>query len=289
MAQEVAKINVNNCSLEQLFASNTAKQLAKSFNLTPTQIAKGNNAMLQLACDKKLDGATQLSKLRFCYWLASKNYKSDKAVVPIKYEDGVQAQPQYYGLIEDVLDTKIVEAKDIICTPLYKGIDYKAKLIGDNRILTIPEIKLDDPFQTLEVIGYYAEIKTNDGEIYTSTMSKDAILNHAGTYSISYKAYKSKGYNTPWVTNFESMAMKTVLKQACNKFIKKHPFDRLQDTLEKDQIVFTDKGMEYLDNPMNKNENPANLKSNVENTLDFTIEPVSEEKVKNDSERKENN
>ena len=59
-----------------------------------------------------------------------------------------------------------------------------------------------------EVIAYYAMFKTKMGGFNFLVMSKEDIINHAKQYSQSY----SNSYS-PWKTNFDSMAKKTVLKQ----------------------------------------------------------------------------
>lgn len=59
------------------------------------------------------------------------------------------------------------------------------------------------------VIAYYAMFKTKNGGYNFLVMSKEDIIAHKEQYS---KAAGS-GYS-PWLTNFDSMAKKTVLKQA---------------------------------------------------------------------------
>ena len=63
------------------------------------------------------------------------------------------------------------------------------------------------------VTHYIAYFKTVNGFDKYNVMSKDEIINHAKKFS---KTYSSK--YSPWVTNFESMAKKTVLKLLLSKF-----------------------------------------------------------------------
>ena len=58
-------------------------------------------------------------------------------------------------------------------------------------------------------VWFYAVFKTKDGGFGFEVMSKDDIEAHARKYSQSYRS----GYS-PWQTNFEEMAKKTVLKRA---------------------------------------------------------------------------
>ena len=60
-----------------------------------------------------------------------------------------------------------------------------------------------------EPIYVYAMFRTKDGGYGFECMSMDDIRNHAKQYSDAYK----KGYSSPWITNFEEMAKKTVLKK----------------------------------------------------------------------------
>ncbi len=62
------------------------------------------------------------------------------------------------------------------------------------------------------VVLYYAVFHTKSGGYGFHVMSKEDIQNHAKKYS---KAGNSQ--YSPWATNFDSMAKKTVLKQ-CLKF-----------------------------------------------------------------------
>jgi recombination protein RecT len=59
------------------------------------------------------------------------------------------------------------------------------------------------------VIAYYATFTTKDGGYGFEVMSKDDIMAHAKKYSQSF----GKGFS-PWSSNFDEMAKKTVLKRA---------------------------------------------------------------------------
>lgn len=60
-----------------------------------------------------------------------------------------------------------------------------------------------------EPIAYYAVLKMKDGGYSFCVMTLDEVKAHAMKYSESYK----KGYSSPWQTNFDEMAKKTVLKK----------------------------------------------------------------------------
>ena len=59
-------------------------------------------------------------------------------------------------------------------------------------------------------VAFYAVVRLKDGGYNFAVMSVEDVRKHAAKYSESYKG----GYSSPWATNFEEMAMKTVLKRA---------------------------------------------------------------------------
>ena len=75
-------------------------------------------------------------------------------------------------------------------------------------------------------------------------MTKQQVINHAERYS---QAYKNKKKDSPWFTNFDEMAKKTVLKRLLSKYAVLS-ID-MQTAVVEDQKVYDDynKG-EYRDN-----------------------------------------
>lgn len=105
------------------------------------------------------------------------------------------------------------------------------------------------------VIAYYAMFKTKDGGFNFTVMSKQDIEKHRDLYSKA--AEKSF---SPWKTNFDSMARKTVLKQVLKYAPKKSEFAR---ALETDNTIKT-----------NITANMADEVDETDNTIDVTpIEP----------------
>ena len=83
------------------------------------------------------------------------------------------------------------------------------------------------------VTHYYAMFKTKSGGYGFHVMGRDEVEEFAKKYSFAYK----KGYSTPWITNFDEMAKKTVLK-ACLKYAPiKTEFAR---TLSADETIKTE-------------------------------------------------
>lgn len=85
-----------------------------------------------------------------------------------------------------------------------------------------------------EPVKVYAVFKTKSGGYGFEVMSMDDIRNHASKYSQSYKSNYS-----PWQTNFEEMAKKTVLKKVLKYAPLKSDFVRgiTQDETIKTEIA----------------------------------------------------
>lgn len=112
----------------------------------------------------------------------------------------------------------------------YKGLLDLAYRSGEVTIIQAHEVYENDVFEYelgLEpklrhvpttgekgaVTHYYAMFKTKSGGYGFHVMSRAEVDTFARKYSQAYK----KGYGTPWTTNFDEMAKKTVLK-ACLKY-----------------------------------------------------------------------
>ena len=250
--QVVVKTTQAPMTIEQVLDTPAVKSLGKNLCLSNSQIAKANSAVLKLINDDKLKDATTMSKIRYAYSVATLNYASDKAVVPVAYGKSIQAQVQYQGLLEDLKACGGV--KDVGWHKLYKDIDYKQFINSADCVeLIIPTIKLDDPFKKLEVIGYYAYAKCENGKTYTCVMSVQEAKDWASKYSISYKAFlKGTAKSSIWGDHFDEMATKTVIRRLATQVLKVYPFDRLQKSLSLDQAVFDEDKISYADNPQNE-------------------------------------
>ena len=96
-------------------------------------------------------------------------------------------------------------------------------------------------------VYFYATFHTKDGGYGFECMSVAEIRKHAQQFSDAYK----KGYTSPWVTNFEEMAKKTVLKRVLKYAPLKTDFVRqvaadegIKNTISKDM---TEEPIEYID------------------------------------------
>lgn len=274
---KVAVKTTENIRIEELLNSGLVKNLGQNLQLSKVQLAKANSAVLQMMTDEKLQGTTQISKVRFAYAVAGQNYKQTNAIAPIKYGDCIQAQAQYQAFLEDMEECGGVKGK-VFYTKLYKGQDYKAFVNsrGFKQLVVPDKIELKDPFEEIEVIGYYCQADLKDNTTISCVMSVQQVKDHAQKYS---KAYK--GNFSPYVSNFDAMGLKTVIKAVGREVLKLYPFDRLAKTIQLDMAVFDEQGVSYKDNPMNEAEEIKLPEKNCgkKTTIDNKIELPNDNKV----------
>lgn len=127
----------------------------------------------------------------------------------VPYGDKAQFQIGYKGFIQLALRTG--QYKLINSTAVKEGeIKLKNRLTGEIEFNFIED---DDLRDSLKTIGYASYIEFNNGFRNTLYMSMKQVQAHAQKYS------KSFGYkNSVWTTNFDAMALKTVLKLNLAKF-----------------------------------------------------------------------
>ena len=112
-----------------------------------------------------------------------------------------QFQLGYQGLID--LCYRTGQYKKIVARIVYEGDDFDYSYGLEEKLIHRPREKSDKP---IYVYGLY-ELK--NGASAFEVMSWEAVMNHAKKYSQRVK----KGYTSPWTTDPESMAKKTVLKK----------------------------------------------------------------------------
>lgn len=128
-------------------------------------------------------------------------------ILPYQNKGTLEAQFQigYKGLID--LAYRSGEVELVQAHIVYANDKFEVQLGLEPKLVHVPADK-----DRGEAIKVYAMFKTKSGGYGFEVMSMDAVRLHAEKYS---KAYKS-GYS-PWSTNFEEMAKKTVLKK-CLKY-----------------------------------------------------------------------
>lgn len=113
-----------------------------------------------------------------------------------------QFQLGYKGLID--LAYRSGEVSVIQANTVYENDVFEYELGMDPKLRHVPA-KADRG----EAVAYYAMFKTKDGGYGFEVMSVDDVQRHAQRYSKSYGSGSS-----PWRSNFDEMAKKTVLKRA---------------------------------------------------------------------------
>ena len=137
----------------------------------------------------------------------------DLSVVPtlgmayiVPYKGQAQFQLGWKGLVE--LAMRSGQYKNIIVEEVHEGeLVKKNKFTGD--------YEFDEDAKTSDnVIGYMANFQLTNGFSKTIYWTIDEVKAHATKFSQAYRG----GRNTPWVTDFDAMAKKTVLKSLLSKF-----------------------------------------------------------------------
>ncbi len=102
------------------------------------------------------------------------------------------------------------------------------------------------------IVGYIAYFKLVNGFEKYLYMSKEEIDAHGKKYSAAYR----KGHDCLWVSNFDAMAKKTVLKQLISKYgIMSIEMQDMGTALAADQAVIKRIGeYEYVDNQPDEEE-----------------------------------
>ncbi len=129
----------------------------------------------------------------------------------VAYGDGqgnkvAQFQIGYKGLIQ--LALRSGQYKRLNAAPVSAGVFVGFDLVGE----PILDFTKNDP--VAETAGYYCAFETLNGFIKVVYWSKNQAEAHGKRFS---KAY-AKGYSTPWKSDFDSMAVKTVIKAALGKW-----------------------------------------------------------------------
>jgi recombinase, phage recT family len=164
-------------------------------------------------------------------------------LIPYKNKGTLECQFQlgYKGLID--LAYRSGEVKDIQAHEVHENDTFEYELGLEPKLKHIPALK-----DRGAVIMYYAIFHTKDGGYGFNVMSVDDVQEHARKYS---KAYGSSF--SPWKSNFDEMAKKTVLKKCLKYAPIKTEFARsistdetIKTTIAADMAEATDE-TDYID------------------------------------------
>lgn len=187
----------------------------------------------------------------------------------VPYKGQCQFQLGYKGLIE--LAERSGQFKNIIDEVVYEG-----QLVKKNKFTGEYEFD-EDAKKSDNVIGYMARMDLINGFSKTIFWTKDEVEKHATKFSQAYRS----GFASPWKTDFDAMARKTVLKALFAKYAPKSV--ALQQAIKFDQSIvkpnekLTDEDLvidsfdaEYADNEQTREINDEEV--NPQETL-FADEP----------------
>lgn len=121
----------------------------------------------------------------------------------IPYGKECQFQLSYKGMIE--LLRRTGQLKDIYAYAVYENDEFSIEYGLSRNLIHKPLLKGNRG----EVIAYYAVAILKDGTVAFDDMTKADVEAHAKKFSVAY----AKGWNSPWKTDFDEMAKKTVIKK----------------------------------------------------------------------------
>lgn len=151
-------------------------------------------------------------------------------LIPYKNHGIMECQFQlgYKGLIDLAYrsgDVSVIQAHAV-----YENDTFEYELGLEPKLRHVPAVT-----DRGEPTYFYAMFKLKDGGYGFEVMSVEDVRNHAKRYSQAY----TKGRTSPWQTNFEEMAKKTVLKKALKYAPLRSDFVRavVQDETIKHEIA----------------------------------------------------
>lgn len=124
----------------------------------------------------------------------------------VPYKDKPQFQIGYKGIIQ--LAQRSGQYKYLNAGEVYEGetVDY-------NRITGM--LSISGEATSEKIIGYFAYFELLNGFEKATYWTSEKVIAHARRFSQAYKAGKK---DSPWFTNFDAMAIKTVLKSIITKY-----------------------------------------------------------------------
>lgn len=172
----------------------SSPQMASSFMSSVISVANGN-PQLRRAQPMSIIGAAMVAATM------------QLQVVPtlgqaylIPYGSQCQLQVGYLGLLQ--LCQRSGQFKKILAAPVHEG-EYVSGDEFDEDYVFDKKQRTSD-----KVIGYMAKFELLNGFTKVAYWDVDKVKAHASKFSQAFRA----GYNSPWKSDFDSMAMKTVLK-----------------------------------------------------------------------------
>ena len=151
------------------------------------------------------------------------------------------------------------------CVSVINEVVREGELIEYNKFTGVAKFQ-DNHDESKPIIGFMAYFKLTNGFEKTLYMTKEEVVAHATRYS---QSYRNKSGN--WQKDFESMALKTVLKRLITKFAPKS-LERILDAIEYDQSV--------VDGDASKMDIEGAIPMYVDNGDDRKVEDAEAEEIK---------
>lgn len=180
----------------------------------------------------------------------------------VPYKNVPQFQIGYKGLIQLALRTgayKFINA-DVVYEGEFKGTD---KLTGE---VDVSGEKLNDT-----VVGYFAYIETTNGFKKALYWDKEKVAAHAQKFSKSYKSN-----NSVWQSDFDAMAIKTVLRNLLSKYGYM--------SIEMANAMEAEENATAAAEVMGNTPTEENAGIQIEATVEDAVETMEENKTTNDIE-----
>ena len=201
-------------------------QMANSFMSSVISVANGN-PQLRNAEPMSIIGAAMVAAtmqlqvvptLGQCY------------IIP--YGNKAQFQCGYLGILQ--LCQRSGQFKKILAAPVHEGEYVSGDEFDEDYVFDKSQKKSD------KVIGYMAKFELLNGFTKVAYWDVEKVKKHASKFSQAYRS----GYNSPWKSDFDAMAMKTVLKSIL-KFAPKSI--EMQNAVTFDQAVINTNASDVQD------------------------------------------
>lgn len=172
----------------------SSPQMANSFMSSVISVANGN-PQLRKAEPMSIIGAAMVAAtmqlqviptLGQCY------------IIP--YGNKAQFQVGYLGLLQ--LCQRSGQFKKILAAPVHEGEYISGDEFDEDYVFDKKQCKSD------KIVGYMAKFELLNGFTKVAYWDVDKVKAHATKFSQAYRS----GYTSPWKSDFDAMAQKTVLK-----------------------------------------------------------------------------
>ena len=222
-------------------------QMANSFISSVISVANGN-PQLRKAEPMSIIGASMVASTMQLQVIPT---LGQRYIIP--YGSKAQFQVGSLGLLQ--LCQRSGQFKKILAAPVHEGEYISGDEFDEDYIFDRTKRKSD------KVIGYMAKFELLNGFTKVAYWDIDKVKAHATKFSQAFRA----GYNSPWKSDFDAMAQKTVLKSIL-KFAPKSI--EMQNAVAFDQAV---------------------VNTNASDVQDLDIDAFAPEYVDNiESEKREN-